>query len=112
MDPIPRPCERCEATLQNAEYGSAYNPMCAETQIAHGVITWLCFDCRKAWHYQLKKSNLTKEYSIASLKLEHWKTLLAFQGMVTLEEGLKLWNDLDAIESRLSAFASQWLKDN
>lgn len=109
-DPKPRPCERCGATLDTEDYGSEkYHPMCAETQIAYGIIAWMCFECRKSWHREMKNQMLSKQYSEASLRFEYWKAVIAAKGEGNIEEGLRLWRDLDAIEVKLNNFANEWL---
>jgi len=109
VDTKPRPCERCGATLDE-EYGSdQYHPMCAESQIAYGIVAWLCFDCRKAWHRKMKNQMLSRQYSEASLRFEFWKAVISAKGVGDVEEGLRLWRELDALEVKLNNYANEWL---
>lgn len=109
-DPKPRPCERCGAVLDHEEYGAErYHPMCNETVIAYGVVTWICYDCRKDWYREAKDQQLSREYSEASLRYEFWKDTVAAKGEGDVEEGLRLWRALDALEVKLNKFASEWL---
>lgn len=105
----PRPCERCGATLES-EYGcEQYHPMCSETVLAYGVVSWICYDCRKDWHSESKDQQLSREYSEASLRFEFWKASVHAKGEGDVEEGLRLWRILDELEVKLNRFASEWL---
>lgn len=104
-----RPCERCGASEEYVEEYGKPDPMCAEIAVAYGVIAWLCFDCRKAWHSKMKSEMLSKQYSEATLRFEHWKAVTAASGTGDIEEGLTLWRQLDTIEAKLNALANEWL---
>ncbi len=108
-----RPCERCGAVIECDDYmwdnKQIYEPMCAETQIAYGIVAWLCFDCRKAWHHEMKDQLLSKQYSEASLRLEFWKAKVMASGVGDVDEGLQLWRNLDALEVKLNNYANEWL---
>ena len=107
-----RPCERCGVTL-NLEYSiqsaNSYDPMCMEVVLAYGILAWLCFDCRKDWHKVYKSHRLSKEYSEASIRLEHWRSLLTAGKDVQIDDGIKLWSNIDSLEMRLNNYANEWL---
>jgi len=102
-----RPCERCGA--EEDDYDSKPDTMCTEVQMAFGVLAWLCFDCRKKWHQAMKSQILSKQYSEASLRFEHWKLVVAANGSGTIDDGIRLWQNLDALELKLNNFSHEWL---
>lgn len=99
-----RPCERCGNVSDISNY-----LMCQEIVMAHGVVAWICFDCRKEWHKVSKNQKLSVEYSEASLRFEYWKSKLVACGEGSFEDGLEAWRALDKLEIKLSSLASQWL---
>ena len=111
----PRPCERCCATI-DTDFGSDgsenYHPMCTEIVLAYGVVSWICYDCRKDWHRVINENPLTKEYSEVSLRYDYWKATVAASGQGDVEFGLQLWKQLDDLERKLNNFANQWIKDD
>jgi hypothetical protein len=84
--------------------------MCTEVQIAFGLLAWLCHDCRKAWHKQMKEHPLHKEFSEAQLKLEFWKARVGpMTPSFLLEEGLIALREVIELERKANDFANQWL---
>ena len=109
---IPRPCDRCGAG--NIEYmgenNKILNPLCAEVQLAFGLITWLCHDCRKQWHQCIKNHPNNRQYVITQLELEFWKARVGpFTPVEALEEGKRLINIIEDLELSINEVANEWL---
>lgn len=102
-----KPCGRCGAG--DAEYGEtpAY---CAEVEVAFGLLAWLCFDCRKEYHRFAKNHQLNKQYGEALLRLEFWRdTISPDTPPEEIEVGIKLWNIVDDLQSKVNDVANQWM---
>ena len=113
MQVIPKPCSRCGAGTIDEDYQEEQKieaVLCGEVQMAFGLIAWLCHQCRRDWHRQMKEHPLQREYSILQLKLEFWRNRI---GPDTpdekLDEGLKLVNAIEDMELKINNFANEWL---
>lgn len=111
---VPRPCDRCGAGMIDSEYvpeGKAvHHPMCSEFHMAHGVVAWLCFDCRRMWHQEIDGHDLAKEYEEASFRLEFWKTRVDEKTTdEQIEKGLELYKRCSELERRINMYANEWL---
>lgn len=111
-----RPCDRCGVRWGDFGDGEIsldshirYHPMSAEVKMAYGIVAWLCYDCRKAWHKDVKNNILSKQYSEAMLEFEYWKSIISSKGEGNFEEGLGLFRKLDDLELKLNDFANEWL---
>lgn len=108
---IPRPCDRCGAgNLEYNEDNKIINALCAEVQMAFGLIAWLCHDCRKQWHMFIKNHDYNRHILIAQLELEFWKARI---GQLThideLTEGKRLLNIIEDLENKINDIANEWL---
>lgn len=109
---IPRPCDRCGAGTIDEDYTTekVVTPMCAEFHMAHGVITWLCFDCRKKWHQVIDGHELSRKYEEASFRYEFWKGTLSDETTDDdREKGLGLYRVVSDLERQINKFAHEWL---
>jgi hypothetical protein len=105
-----RPCDRCgcgagdEADMQRPE------PMMGEIQLAFGLTTWICHDCRKDWHRIFKEHPLNRRYSHASLELEFWKARVGENTpQEELKKGLELFDKIEDLELEINKAANEWL---
>jgi len=105
-DPPVRCCDRCGA----GDDKSKPNPMCGEVQLAFGLVSWICHDCRKDWHRMFKGHELQKAYAHASFELEFWKARVGTKTPEDqLAKGLELWDKVDDLEMKINEVANQWL---
>lgn len=109
---VPRPCDRCGAG--NIEYmqedNKIVNALCAEVQMAFGLIAWLCHDCRKQWHTFIKNHRCNREILIVQLELEFWKARVGpMSHPEQLEEGKRLLNIVEDMEIAINELANEWL---
>jgi hypothetical protein len=109
---VPRPCDRCGAG--NIEYlpedNKITNALCAEVQLAFGLIAWLCHDCRKHWHVFIKNHPSNRHYMIVQLELEFWKARIGpFTPIESLEDGKRLINIVEDLENRINEIANEWM---
>lgn len=107
----PRPCDRCGAG--NVEYmddNKFQSVLCAEVQLAFGLIAWLCHDCRKQWHKDFKILPLNREYTIKQLEIEFWRARVGESTPVEeLEHGKGLVNEIEDMELKINEIANEWL---
>jgi len=110
---IPKPCSRCGSGSFDEEYDEEQKVeaiLCAEVQMAFGLIAWLCHNCRREWHIAMKVHPLQREYALTQLKLDFWRSRL---GPDTpdekLEEGIELLNKVEDLELKINEFANEWL---
>src|SRR4051812_8674224 len=106
----PRPCDRCGCG-DTTPYGDGQQqPLCCEFQLGYGIISWLCFDCRRAWIKIMEANQLGQQYSEKAFELEFWKNRV---GETTPESeftrGLQLYRELCDVEKRIKNFATGWL---
>jgi hypothetical protein len=105
-------CERCEITVGD-EFNDA-NPNEARLQEMHfnfGILTLLCYDCRKAWSKFNYNHPLFKEYSVSAFRLKLWQ--LKYRKAPTktdVEEGIALLQKLEGIEPQLYTVTTNWIK--
>lgn len=109
---IPRPCDRCGAG--NMEYAgdeTIMSPLCAEVQIAFGLIGWLCHDCRKNWHTYIKNHSCHRKIMQAQLELEYWRSMLraGSSTLPSLEEGKRLMDRVEDLELEANEIANRWM---
>ena len=118
----PRPCDRCGAGhLDEDDFDSGYDdqpspndfketPMCSEFHMAYGMVTWLCYCCRRDWHKKLDSHSLTDQYAEAQLRLDFWKARINEKTPKDdVEEGIKFLRDCTRIEDEINALANHWL---
>jgi len=101
-------CERCNAG-GNESYQDS-DPRCGEIQLAYGFIAWLCFSCRREWIRKQRLHEATARFSEASLRLEHWKAQVSATGKADIEDGLRLYKNLDMIEREMLHLAEQFME--
>lgn len=102
-------CDRCGSS-DNDEYDTIEPCMCAEVQIAFGLIAWLCHSCRKEFHRFIKDHPISKEYGEATLKFEFWKARVGPDSDPSfVNEGLALWKSIDELELKMNETANRWL---
>lgn len=105
-----RPCDRCSA--KPAEYDSANdNPMCAEVQMGFGVLAWLCLDCRFKWHNFITSHSEIRNYSRSAFKLDAWRARLNACGEGDIEQGLKLWEEVEDLDQQFAKEAQNWIEN-
>jgi|19_taG_2_1085344.scaffolds.fasta_scaffold01462_2 hypothetical protein len=101
-----RTCERCGTGGDELKP----NPMCGEVQLAFGLVTWICYDCRKDWHRMFKSHKLQATYSEATLRLEFWKARIGeTTSKEEIDEGIKLLKTVDNLELQVNEVANAWL---
>jgi hypothetical protein len=84
--------------------------LCAEVQMAFGLIAWLCHDCRKTWHKYYKSLPQHREYMLQQIEIEFWRCRLGPTTPDTeLEHGKNLINNLEDLELKINEIANQWL---
>lgn len=105
-----RTCERCGCGSDDDADMERPEPMCAEVQLAFGLTSWVCFDCRKDWHRIFKEHPLNRKYSHATLRLEFWKARVG-QGTSPeeVEEGIELYDAVEDLELEINRAANEWL---
>lgn len=119
----PRPCDRCGAGHLDeddfeqggfdeqpspADFKEA--PMCSEFHMAYGMVTWLCYCCRRDWHKKLDAHPLTDSYAEAQLRLDFWKARISEKSPKSdVEEGVDLLRECTRIEDDINALANNWL---
>ena len=102
-----RTCERCMA---DANDKSRPHPMCVEVQLAFGLVTWICHDCRKDWYRIFKSHELQREYSAATMRLEFWKMRIGPDTPESdAEKGIKLLCIVEDLELKINEVANRWL---
>lgn len=110
---LPRPCDRCGAGTFDTDYTedkSVITPMCAEVHITSSVITWLCFNCRRAWHRTIDEHSLAIEYEESSFIFENWKIRVNKDTTdAEVEKGLELYRKMNNLERQINNFANEWL---
>ena len=109
---VPRPCDRCGTG--NIEYvpddNKITNSLCAEVQMAFGLIAWLCHDCRKQWHVFIKNHKCSRQMLLIQLELEFWKARIGPDtNKSELSEGLRLLNIVEDLEIAINNLANEWL---
>jgi hypothetical protein len=106
-----KPCDRCGACDHAEIYEEEQTPvMCTEVHLAFGLISWLCYGCRKEYHRFAKNHPLNKKYGEALLRLEFWKARVGPGTPPTsIDEGLKLWREVEQLELKLNEVANRWL---
>lgn len=108
----PRPCDRCGCGEAIDEYAitQPQQPLCCEFQLGYGVISWLCFNCRRDWIKVIDSSHLLEKYGELSFRLEFWRLCLGPSSPDSEEErGLSLHRDLNSCEKEIKEFAYQWI---
>lgn len=111
---IPRPCDRCGAGTIDDDYSNdrIITPLCAEFQMASGVIAWLCLNCRRDWHKALDAHKLSIDYEQASLEFEVWKMRVSIDKKFDSNDMLKgheLLQKVSKLEKDINLFANEWL---
>ena len=108
---VPRPCDRCGAgNIEYLQQNRIQAPLCAEVQMAFGLIAWLCHDCRKQWHKYFKNLELNRKYTLMQVEIEFWRARLgpgAHESELT--RGLNLVNSLEDLELNINEIANEWL---
>lgn len=104
-----RPCERCGAG--ESEFSDQYPPMCGETHLAHGIVAWICFDCRRNWQRTILDNPLTFDYARLELEFDFWQ----WKAKKTptddvLAYGKGLLEQMTKIESDVNHHAIDWLQ--
>ena len=101
-----RCCDRCG----DGDDASKPDPMCGEIQLAFGLVTWICHDCRKDWHRMFKTHKLQRKYSEASLRLEFWKARVGEKTPESeVNNGIELLLKVDDLELEINDVANAWL---
>lgn len=96
-----RACDRCD--LYDSE-----ETMCAEYSFANGLLSWLCFDCRKDWVYKYSCHEVSRKYDELMFKLEFYQLQLE-NSKGSLDEGLAMLYDRFIIEKELRQLSQEWL---
>lgn len=115
-----RPCVRCgnadklggpmSDDWRGDDEGDKIPALCSEVQMAFGLIAWMCHDCRREYFRVAKDSPLTAEYGEAAFRLEFWKARLGPDTSAdAVEEGLRLWREVERIEIDVNIVANKWL---
>lgn len=103
-------CERCSAS-KGSEYEEQEDTLRLNEVATHfGVLTILCFDCRKAWNKYLNTCDMMKEYSEASFRLEHFRLAHRKSGSGNVEDGLELLRNINKIEDDLCYKLTNWIR--
>lgn len=105
-EPVIRCCERCGSGNDK----SKPDAMLGEVQLAFGLVSWICHDCRKDWHRMFKSHALQRNYSEASMRLEFWKARVGPDTPPeAVNEGIKLLFAMDDLELKINSIAQTWL---
>ncbi len=108
----PRPCDRCNCGgSATYELEGQQQPLCYEFQLGYGIISWLCFDCRRTWIKVMEASKLSDLYQEKAFELEFWKSRVGESTPAAeLSTGLGLYRELCELEKRVKNFATGWLE--
>jgi len=108
---VPRPCDRCGAgNIEYLQGNKLQTPLCAEVQMAFGLIAWLCHDCRKQWHKFFKNLEMHREYTLMQVRIEFWRARIGPQTPEEeLQQGLDLVSSLEDLELKINEIANEWL---
>lgn len=84
--------------------------MCGETHLAHGIVAWLCYPCRKNWQRKILNNPMSDEYAELELEFDFWQ--LKAKKTPTdevLEAGKGIFRKMTAIENKINKIAIEWL---
>jgi hypothetical protein len=110
------PCDRCGASpSQEPDLGledeKEDDPRLAEMQMSYGVVTCLCFSCRKAWGALSFRNELFRDYTTLGFEYKLWQIKYKKSPFKTdVEEGRKLYKALDDLELKLFDLTKNWIK--
>ena len=114
LEILPRPCDRCNAGDLSgiSEYTDLEieTVMAMEFQMSYGIVSWLCLDCRMEWYELIQGHPLTREYELASFKLEFWRSRVGEQTPPQeLDTGIELLNNVNSLEDKMNKLTRDWL---
>lgn len=109
-----KPCDRCGACNKDVnaydDFEEQEPAMCAEVHVAFGLVSWLCFNCRREYHRFSKSHPLNRIYGEASLSFSFWESRVGPNTPSnSINEGLELWRNVENIEMMINEAANKWL---
>lgn len=108
-----RPCDRCSAGSNwdsDSEYNQSLPAYCTEVHIGFGIVSWLCFDCRKGFHVFMRDSPLMRDHSKVSMELDFWKARINHDTPDDyLIKGQTLLERIELLESCINHNIDKWL---
>ncbi len=105
-------CDRCEAGV-GIGYGDEDNNhiRLQEMAMSFGVLTTLCFECRKAWSNFNYNHDLFKKYSLAGFRFKCWQVAHRRHPLkMNVLDGEKLLAELEGMEPALHKLTNDWIK--
>ena len=111
-----KPCERCGAFDGKAddsykEFGQDDKEpsMCSEVHVAFGLISFLCYNCRKEYHRFAKGHPHNRKYGEIMLRLEFWKDRVGSDTRPeSIDEGLQYFHEIEDLELKINEVANHW----
>lgn len=102
-------CERCDQ--ENEAYGEANTHRMQEICTNFGVLTTLCYDCRKAWHTFSYNHTLFKEYSLIGFRLKCWNMRYRRHPLeCDVKDGEAFLAQLEELEPKINKIVTNWIK--
>ena len=104
-------CERCEAAVGIGHDETGSDIRLQEMSMSFGIVTILCFECRKAWAAFNYNHELFKKYSLQGFRFKMWQLKYKRNPFkVEVEEGEKLLQDLERMEPDLHIMTKNWIR--
>ncbi len=109
-------CERCGAAPEKKGYDEAIDQesiaalRISEVQTNFGVIWAMCIDCRRDWIMWLNNNKTMHEYSRTGFRLDHWRIAHRKSGKADVEEGIKLFDKMNQLDTDLFNQSQEWLE--
>ncbi len=115
MSKVP-PCKRCKKS-EPKDYGPGMGDndeedvslLLGESDMAPGVLAWLCHGCRVEWRALCCGHDLFDRYVESQFRLNHWKVTHELSGEGNVEEGLEMLEGLGKLEMEMGKFATRFL---
>jgi hypothetical protein len=104
-------CERCEATV-GVGYDESNNEVrLQEMAMSFGILTLLCYYCRKDWAVFTYAHDLFRKYSKTGFEFKMWQYKYRRNPFkCDMGDGLQLLDALDALEVELHKVTRNWIK--
>jgi len=104
-------CERCHAAPDDYDDKASAQIRLGEVQTNYGILTFLCFDCRREWQRVINSSPVMREYSETAFRLEHWRVYHPRTGQGDVEAGVQFVRKLNELDEKLYNETVSWIKD-